>query len=158
MKESRKKKMKGKTIFSHNTDDWRTPAELYIYFMKFCEDPCPYKSDIDNLKKLYKNKELYINPPYSKIDKWTEFIYMNAWLNKIYLLIPARTDTKYFHTLMKLNPIIIFIKGRLKFNDTGSAPFPSILLLFGFNNKQNYFYVENIEDLKKLVNILRSDK
>lgn len=150
--------MKGKTIFSHNTDDWRTPTDLYNYFMSFCKDPCPYKSEIDNLNRVYTRQELYINPPYSKIDKWTEFIYTNAWLNKIYLLIPARTDTKYFHKLLMLNPIIIFIKGRLKFNDTGSAPFPSVLLIFGYKNQQNYYYVENKSDLAKLINILRSDK
>ena len=46
-------------------------------------------------------------------------------------LIPARTDTKYWHDYcMKANKIM-FVKGRLKFGDgTGSAPFPSAVVIF----------------------------
>ena len=50
--------------------------------------------------------------------------------NKVALLIPARTDTKYFYDLAKEQPFIIYIKGRLKFNEKGCAPFPSILMIF----------------------------
>ena len=46
------------------------------------------------------------------------------------LLIPARTDTVYFHKLLEFKPEIVFIKGRLRFNDSKlSAPFPSILVI-----------------------------
>ncbi len=53
----------------------------------------------------------------------------------IILLIPARTDTTWFHDIiMKHNYKIKFIKGRLKFNDSkDSAPFPSMLVEFKIN-------------------------
>ena len=76
----------------------------------------------------------------------------------IMFLIPSRTDTKYFHKLLELNPVIIFIKGRLKFNDTETAPFPSMVLYFSkIKQYQNYYFVENQNDLQTLLNILRSD-
>ena len=48
----------------------------------------------------------------------------------IKLLIPARTDTKYFHELLESGniEIIVMFKGRLKFNDLAGAPFPSLLI------------------------------
>lgn len=51
----------------------------------------------------------------------------------IYLLIPARTDTRYFHDFIyeKEWVEIRFIKGRLKFGwSKNSAPFPSMLCIF----------------------------
>ena len=48
------------------------------------------------------------------------------------MLIPARTDTKYFHNyIYKKATEIRFIKGRLKFGDAkNSAPFPSMVVIF----------------------------
>jgi len=49
------------------------------------------------------------------------------------MLVPSRTDTKWFHEYVynKKNIIIEFIKGRLKFgNGINSAPFPSMLIYY----------------------------
>lgn len=47
------------------------------------------------------------------------------------MLIPARTDTKYFHDHIYHKAEIRFIKGRLKFGDSkNSAPFPSMLVIY----------------------------
>lgn len=51
------------------------------------------------------------------------------------MLIPARTDTKYFHDFIyKKAKEIRFLKGRLKFEidgeSEGSAPFPSMIVVF----------------------------
>lgn len=63
--------------------------------------------------------------------------------------MPARTDTKYFHELLKLKPKIYFIKGRLHFNDSKeSAPFPTILLHFNNYIKCEYL----IFDIKEIKN------
>lgn len=41
-----------KVMFSKNTDDWKTPSELYEVLMKKgWLDPCPYQSKIDGLQK-----------------------------------------------------------------------------------------------------------
>ena len=139
-----------KGCFLHNKDDWSTPKEFYEYLLaQGYSDPCPLHSKEDNLSKIYpKGTKLFINPPYSKIIEWTEFIKNNIH-NRILLLIPSRTDTKYFHELLKLQPWIYFIKGRLKFgNSKESAPFPSLLLLFIPGLKLfTTFYGTTLEDI-----------
>ena len=50
------------------------------------------------------------------------------------MLIPARTDTSYFHDYIYHKAEIRFIRGRLKFNDRKqSAPFPSMIVIYGKN-------------------------
>ena len=47
------------------------------------------------------------------------------------MLLPARTDTKWFHDYIYKQTEIRFIKGRLKFgNSKNSAPFPSMIVVF----------------------------
>ena len=53
----------------------------------------------------------------------------------VVLLIPARTDTAYFHDFIYRKAEIRFIRGRLKFTDEEgnakqSAPFPSMLVIY----------------------------
>lgn len=83
------------------------------------------------MQTYIKNKKVFINPPFSILNK-PEWIKTVKTLlennNKILLLLPARTDTKQFHELLKLELYVDFIKGRLKYNDTKPAPFPSLWL------------------------------
>lgn len=47
------------------------------------------------------------------------------------MLIPSRTDTRWFHEWIYGKAEIRFIKGRLKFgNAKNSAPFPSMIVVF----------------------------
>jgi site-specific DNA-methyltransferase (adenine-specific) len=47
------------------------------------------------------------------------------------MLIPARTDTKYFHDFILNRSEVRFVKGRLKFGDAkDAAPFPSMIVVF----------------------------
>ena len=47
------------------------------------------------------------------------------------MLLPARTDTKWFHEFVLNKAEIRFIKGRLKFGDgNNSAPFPSMVVIY----------------------------
>ena len=49
----------------------------------------------------------------------------------VIMLLPARTDTKWFHNYIYNKAEIRFIKGRLKFgNSKNSAPFPSMIVIF----------------------------
>ena len=53
----------------------------------------------------------------------------------IVLLIPARTDTSYFHDYIYGKAEIRFIRGRLRFTDedgnsANSAPFPSMVVIY----------------------------
>jgi len=47
------------------------------------------------------------------------------------MLIPARTDTSYWHEYCMRADKIHFIRGRLKFgNAKAGAPFPSVVVVF----------------------------
>ena len=47
------------------------------------------------------------------------------------MLIPSRTDTRYWHNYVMKASEIHFVKGRLKFGDSqNSAPFPSAVVVF----------------------------
>src|SRR3990167_4969541 len=66
------------------------------------------------------------------VRKTIHEVQTNPKVEKAVMLLPARTDTKWYHELVLENAhTIYFIKGRLNFNEAGSgAPFPSILVTF----------------------------
>ena len=76
---------------------------------------------------------VFCNPPYSNISAWVKKAYYESFKPEtvIVLLIPARTDTKYFQEYIYHRAEIRFIKGRLKFGDSkNAAPFPSMVVIF----------------------------
>ena len=77
---------------------------------------------------------VFCNPPYGKeMYKWVEKCHQEGCKENtlVCLLIPARTDTKYFHDFIIHRTEIRFIRGRLKFgNSKNAAPFPSLLVIF----------------------------
>lgn len=76
---------------------------------------------------------MQLNPPYSEIAKWCEKAFYETKQENtiVVMLIPSRTDTRYFHDYIYNRTEIRFVKGRLKFGDqTGSAPFPSMVVVF----------------------------
>ena len=76
---------------------------------------------------------MFCNPPYSKIGKWVEKAYWESIKPEtvVVLLIPARTDTRYFHDYIYNRSEIRFIRGRLRFSEsTRNAPFPSMVVIF----------------------------
>lgn len=137
---------------SHKSDDWRTPSDLYDFMINHegFIDCFPYQSDIDEFT-LERGccLNLYANPPFSKLNKIPQWIkhQVNDNHNLVVLLIPSRTDTKYFHELLEFKPFIFFIKGRLHFNDSKSAPFPCLLMVFDNNTNECYQAL----DLKKVI-------
>jgi len=128
--------MNNKLMFSSCSDNYATPKEVYNKLneeFNFDFDPCPLNPtpSFDGLNVEW-GKCNFVNPPYSKIKDWCEKSYkeyING--NTVVMLIPSRTDTKYWHDyIMKANEIR-FIKGRLKFgNSRNSAPFPSCIVVF----------------------------
>ena len=88
---------------------------------------------------------IWLNPPYSrKLQKafmnkvisemklyWTAHKHDHGQYNVVCLL-PARTDTKIFHEIVKPNARSVeFLKGRLKFKGAKhGAPFPSMIVVF----------------------------
>lgn len=116
-----------KILFSSKCDDWSTPETIYKFYIDKLGffDPCPFHSTFDGLQIPWKQKN-FVNPPYSKIKNFVnKSIEEHKKGKEIILLIPARTDTKYFRKLVDYGCYIVFITGRLHFNGSGSAPFPS---------------------------------
>lgn len=78
---------------------------------------------------------VFCNPPYGReIGKWVEkaFRTNEDHGNLVVMLLPARTDTKWFHDYIYHKAEIRFIRGRLKFGDSkNSAPFPSMVVVYG---------------------------
>ena len=80
---------------------------------------------------------VFCNPPYGReIGKWVRKAYEEAqYGTTIVLLIPARTDTAYFHDYIYGKAEIRFIRRRLHFTDEdgnayGAAPFPSMVVVY----------------------------
>ena len=80
---------------------------------------------------------MFCNPPYGReIGKWVQKAYEEAQAGTpIVLLIPARTDTSYFHEYIYGKAEVRFVRGRLRFTDEDGhaadpAPFPSMLVIY----------------------------
>ena len=139
--------MNSELMFSSKTDQWATPQDFFDRLNEefhFTLDPCAddqnhkcekYFTKEDNgLLQDWRGEVVFCNPPYGKeIYKWVEKCYLEGRkeLTTVVLLIPARTDTKYFHDFIIHRTEIRFIKGRLKFgNSMNVAPFASMLVIF----------------------------
>lgn len=97
-----------------------------------------FTPEIDGLRQSWGvGGAVFCNPPYGReIGKWVQKAYEEAKKGvKIVLLIPARTDTKWFHNYIYGKAEIRFLRGRLKFTDEegnaeNNAPFPSMLVIY----------------------------
>lgn len=136
-----------KVMFSSKSDEWETPQSFFNKLnktYKFTLDPCStsesakcekyYTLEDDGLSKSWKNETVFVNPPYGKIKDWVKKSHDESINNGavVVMLIPARTDTRYWHDyIMEEADSIYFVRGRLKFgNSPNSAPFPSAVVVF----------------------------
>jgi len=81
---------------------------------------------------------VYVNPPYGKaLPVWAAAIASQhkamrdaGKMHAIISLVPARTDTAWFRSLLDGAEGVIFLAGRVKFiGAPASAPFPSVLVV-----------------------------
>jgi len=134
-------------LFSSETDQWATPTEVFAELDRefhFDLDPCAdesnhkctrfYTKEDDGLKQPWAGSRVFCNPPYGRsIGQWVKKAYEEGHRENtlVVLLIPARTDTRYFHDYILHRAEIRFIPGRLKFgNAKNSAPFPSMVVIY----------------------------
>jgi phage N-6-adenine-methyltransferase len=134
-------------LFTSNTDQWATPYDFFYrlnkefgFTLDVCADDTNHKcekyftKEVDGLKQEWTGM-CYMNPPYGReINKWVKKAYEESLKGAtVVCLLPARTDTKWFHEYCVKGEIRL-VKGRLKFGDsTNSAPFPSCVVIFGKN-------------------------
>ena len=78
---------------------------------------------------------VWCNPPYGRqIGEWVKKAAESG--APVVMLLPARTDTRWFHDYIYGKAEIRFVRGRLKFGDSrNSAPFPSMIAIF---NRQKF--------------------
>ncbi len=134
-------------LFSSATDQWATPQETFDALNQefhFDLDPCAdthnhkceryFTKEENGLVQSWGGCRVFCNPPYGRdIGKWVEKAYHEGHKENtlVVLLIPARTDTRYFHDYILHRAEIRFVAGRLKFgNAHNSAPFPSMIVIF----------------------------
>lgn len=134
-------------MFSSKTDLWATPQDFFDNLNQefdFNLDVCAlpenakcknyYTPEVDGLSQQWGGR-VWCNPPYGReIAKWVQkgFESVQAGTASVcVMLLPARTDTKWFHSYVYNKAEIRFVKGRLKFgNSKNSAPFPSMVVVF----------------------------
>ena len=130
------KKLFNKAVHSSNNHTWKTPKGVYDYLdkeFKFVFDPCPSKPSFDGLNCEWSDMN-FVNPPYgTELPKWiNKAIIEQQKKHYSVLLIPSRTDTKWFSEIYNYATEIRFIVGRIKFvGAVNSAPFPSMIVIFG---------------------------
>lgn len=80
---------------------------------------------------------VYVNPPYGReISKWvTKAIAEATYDAEIVMLVPARTDTKWFQTALGSANGLLLWRGRMTFKGAPApAPFPSAVFYWGENS------------------------
>lgn len=135
--------MNTELMFSSKSDNWETPIEIFNELNKefqFTFDVCAdennkkcdryFTKEIDGLKQSWEGQRVWCNPPYGReVGKWVKKCSEEG--NVCVMLIPARTDTKWFHEYIYGKAEIRFLKGRLKFGGCkNAAPFPSMVVVF----------------------------
>ena len=135
--------------FSSASQEWGTPQDLFDQlnreFGPFDLDAAAnvinqkcdrYYSKNDDALSVEKwdGERIWLNPPYGReLGKWVEKAEEQAHIygKRVVMLLPARTDTKWWHKYVSDADVVRFIKGRLKFEGAkSSAPFPSVIVVF----------------------------
>jgi site-specific DNA-methyltransferase (adenine-specific) len=130
------------------SNEWETPPDLFqalddefrfqldvaasagnaLYAQYFFED-------MDGLRFDWHTRvrSVWCNPPYGmQIGKWVRKAFQESRSGvTVVMLIPARTDTRYWHDYVMRASEIRLIRGRLRFSGaTINAPFPSAVVVF----------------------------
>ncbi len=141
-------------MFKSERQDWGTPDG----FLDFLNDELCLRFDLDAAASDDNHKapsyftieddglncewwgRVWLNPPFGReLPLWLEKCVQEIRreeVESIHVLIPARTDTKWFHEIVVPNAYAIYlIKGRFNFRfdraiEGANAPFPSMLVHF----------------------------
>lgn len=139
---------------SSGFEAWATPQwlldRLHQVFGTFDLDPCSSTKDRRTARvkaKAYFTADddglslpwtgiVFLNPPYGRqLRYWTSKAKSEqqaGHAKTVIALVPARTDTKWWHEDIAGHATVFFLKGRLSFGDGEQpAPFPSALAIWG---------------------------
>lgn len=133
-------------MYSSNTDGWSTPQAFFDQLngeFGFTLDVCAtaenakcsiyFSPEVDGLMQQWTGV-CWMNPPYGRsIGRWVQQAFESAMGNgaTVVCLLPARTDTRWWHDYCMRAQEIRFVRGRLRFGGgENSAPFPSAIVVF----------------------------
>lgn len=128
---------------------WRTPGKVFADLdaeFRFTLDPCassPIRPDIEwfghDENGLWRewSGRVFVNPPYGRaIADWMRKITLERDRCEVIVgLLPARTDTEWWHEHVMPADEVRFIRGRLSFEGVvaekgHNAPFPSVIVVW----------------------------
>lgn len=131
--------------FSSATDEWATPQDLYDQLhaeFHFTVDVCAsasnakcarfFTKELDGLAQRWTGT-CWMNPPYGRtIGDWVGKAHESALQGAtVVALLPARTDTAWWHDHVVHASEVRFLRRRLRFGDAkAGAPFPSAIVVF----------------------------
>ena len=147
-------------LFSSKKMDYCTPQAFFdelnreFHFTldaaatdKSAKCPAYFTPDTDGLKSPWNvaGGVLYSATLHTgrEVGKWVRKAYEEAQSGTtVVLLIPARTDTTYFHDYIYGKAEIRFIRGRLRFTDEegnayAPAPFPSMVVIYNGKKEES---------------------
>lgn len=136
---------------SSKKGNWKTPKDLVkdlATVFKWNLDVCAsepnvcanfYSPEDDGLTRPWHGL-CWMNSPYGRkrlIDAWMRKARIQGMKpgTTVVCLPPARTSTRWWQDNVLAASLVVFIKGRLRFEDldgaSGPAPFPSAFVVFG---------------------------
>lgn len=161
-----------KVHFQSGNTEWETPKELFLPLQKKYNIVLDVCATEKNAKcKAFIDKKTnglsyswsaanslggacWMNPPYGRgIERWVRKAHEEALKGVTTIaLLPARTDTSWFHNYIQNKYDVTFLKGRIRFVDAkSSAPFPSMIVVFKKRKQINFkFFNLGISIWKKL--------
>ena len=136
-----------KVLCSSKEEKWATPQDFFDklndefhFTLDAAASPdnakCAnyFTEEQDGLAQSWEGHTVWCNPPYCrKTGLWVKKAYEEHQRTgcTVVMLLPSRTDVRWFHDYILGKAEIRFIKGRLKFGgNKNSAPFPSIVVIY----------------------------
>lgn len=135
--------------FESTKQDWTTPDDLFDpineefnFTLDAAADknnaraPSYFTAQDDGLSKTWGTHTVWLNPPYGQkngsLKDWVKKSYEESTTGAtVVMLIPARTNTTWFHDYCLEHGEVRFIKGRPKFgNATHGLPQPLCFVIF----------------------------
>lgn len=136
---------------------WRTPGRIFADLdteFGFTLDPAasaPIRPDIEwfgeDEQGLWRewSGRVFVNPPYGRViaDWMRKIVLERERCDVIVALVPARTDSAWWHDYAMQADEIRFIRGRLSFEGVDApkghnAPFPSVLLVYRGSHAEHH--------------------
>lgn len=131
-----------RVIFSSVRTDWETPDSVFKPLheeFNFTLDVCAsaenakvprFLAKNDDMIYSWANERCWMNPPYGR--EIVDWVRKASFANTLVVgLLPARTDTAWWHEWVQGKAEIRFVRGRIKFvGAKHSAPFPSAIVIW----------------------------